>query len=213
MEAQLTSNGTFGQTASRARTQLRAGIIGDGFIAGVHANAVRTAGGELVGVVARTPEKTQAAVSRFGARRSFASLEEMVASPDIDVIHICTPNATHKGYAETAISAGKHVICEKPLAITSGDAQTLTVLAKNAGVIATVPFVYRYHPTVIEARERIFTGSCGDVRLIHGSYLQDWMSSPDDKNWRTDSTLGGRISRICRHWRPLVRSHRICNWP
>jgi predicted dehydrogenase len=114
-----------------------------------------------------------------------------------------------------AIEAGKHVICEKPLATTRSDAEDLVAAARAAGVVAAVPFIYRYYPTVQEARARVTTGAAGPVRLIHGSYLQDWLSTRQDQNWRVDPALGGAsrtFADIGVHWCDLVEfatGHRI----
>src|SRR3954464_13729628 len=98
---------------------LRAAIAGTGFIGRVHARSARLAGAELVGVAASSPESAQAAAAELGAERAFDSAEERVGDPSIDVAHICTPNHLHLPLAEAALAAGKHVICEKPLALDS----------------------------------------------------------------------------------------------
>jgi predicted dehydrogenase len=107
------------------------------------------------------------------------------------------------------------VICEKPLAVSADDAERLAAAARQAGVVTGVPFVYRYHPMVREARHRVAAGEVGEVRLVHGSYLQDWLLDPADSNWRVDATLGGRsraFADIGSHWCDLaefVTGHRI----
>ncbi|KAG0932148.1 hypothetical protein G6F31_016610 [Rhizopus arrhizus] len=109
--------------------------------------------------------------------------------------------------AEAARRAGKHGVCEKPLATTLDDAQALAALANSSGLVATVPFVYRYHPVVREARARIAAGDIGPLHLIHGSYLQDWLLDPASNNWRVDPALGGAsrvFADIGSHWCDLV---------
>ena len=155
---------------------LRVGVLGAGFIGEVHARAVRRAGARLVGVAASTPSSTEAAVGRLGADKAFDA-EALVVSPDIDVVHVCTPNHLHRPLAEAALSAGKHVVCEKPLATGETDAVDLSSAARAAGSVATVPFVYRFYPMVREARARIADDGFGPIRLIHGGYLQDWLST------------------------------------
>jgi predicted dehydrogenase len=138
-----------------------------------------------------------------------------VTADDVDVVHICTPNHLHAPLAELALKAGKHVVCEKPLATTSDDARRLVALAADAGVVATVPFVYRYYASVRDARARIAAGETGPLRLLHGSYLQDWLSTGADTNWRVDAELGGAsraFADIGVHWCDLVEfttGHRI----
>jgi predicted dehydrogenase len=171
--------------------RLRVGIAGAGFIGRVHARSALLAGGQLVGVAASSPQSAQAAADELGVGRAYASPDELAADPAIDVIHICTPNHLHVRLAEEALAAGKHVICEKPLALTAADAERIAAVARDAGLHAGVPFVYRYYPTVREARELVRAGGTGAVRLIHGSYLQDWLLRVGDDNWRVDPELGG----------------------
>src|SRR4051794_6855460 len=195
--------------------RLRVAIAGTGFIGAVHARSARLAGARLVGVAASTPAHAQRAADVLGAERAFASAEALAESPDVDVVHVCTPNALHVPLARAALAAGKHVICEKPIALDGAGAQTLADDAAASGRIAGVPFVYRYYPTVREARERVRTGVSGPIRLIHGSYLQDWLLRPEDDNWRVDAVSGGAsraFADIGSHWCDLaefVSGHRI----
>ena len=156
---------------------------------------------------ASTPERAREAAARLGAARAFASPEDVVAADGIDVVHLCTPNQLHAPLAEAALAAGKHVICEKPLATAAHDAEALVTAAGRAGRVATVPFVYRYNPVVFEARARVARGAIGALRLVHGGYLQDWLSSPEDDSWRVDPALGGpsrAFADIGSHWCDLM---------
>ncbi len=170
---------------------VRAGFIGGGFMTEVHSRAVRAAGATPYGVASSSAESAVAAASRLGIARAYASAGELIADPDVDVVHVCTPNTTHAGYAHAVIAAGKHVVCEKPLATSAADADRLVTAVAQAGVVATVPFVYRFHPMVREARARVAAGELGSLLSIDGSYLQDWLLLSDDDNWRVDATLGG----------------------
>ena len=186
---------------------LRIAIAGTGFIGSLHARSARLAGGRLVGVSASSPERSTAAAAKLGAERAFATSEELVQDPEVDVVHVCTPNHLHLPLAEAALAAGKHGICEKPLAVDVAGATRLAEAAAAAGTCAAVPFVYRYYPTLREARERVTGGRCGAVRLVHGTYLQDWLTDPDDDNWRVDSSLGGAsraFADIGSHWCDLA---------
>jgi len=195
--------------------QVRAGIIGAGFIGGVHAHAVRAVGAVLAQVSDSSPEQAALAAERLGAEQAASCAEELIESDDVDVVHICTPNHTHASLAELALKAGKSVVCEKPLATSPADARRLTDAAVSAGVVATVPFVYRYYPSVREARVRIAEGASGPLWLLHGSYLQDWLSSSGETNWRVDPALGGSsraFGDIGVHWCDLMEfttGHRI----
>ena len=186
---------------------MRSGIIGTGFIGGVHAYAIRAAGGVLAHVAGESPEHAAAAARRLGAENACASVEELINADDVDVVHVCTPNALHVPQAEAAIRAGKHVICEKPLATDPADARRLVEAAADAGVVAAVPFVYRFYPSVREARARIGAGDAGPLWLLHGSYLQDWLAGAGESKWRVDPALGGAsraFGDIGVHWCDLA---------
>jgi len=180
---------------------VRAGIIGAGFIGAVHANAVRAAGGLVARVAASTPERSAAAADRLGALAPAATAEELIDSDDVDVVHICTPNSLHTPLAHRTLALGKPVVCEKPLATTLSDAQSLVAAAD--GRVATVPFVYRFYPAVREARARIAAGEAGLLHLLHGAYLQDWQAGGADAGWRGEATEGGAyraFADIGVHW-------------
>jgi predicted dehydrogenase len=195
--------------------RLRAAIAGTGFIGPVHLRAARLAGAEIVGISGGDPSRTRAAAASLDVARVFETSEALATDPEVDVVHICTPNHLHADLARRAIEAGKHVVCEKPLATTAAAAAELVELAARAGVVTAVPFVYRFHPVVREARARLAGGTSGAIHLIHGSYLQDWLSSPDDYNWRVDPALGGpsrAFADIGSHWCDLVEfvsGHRL----
>jgi predicted dehydrogenase len=131
----------------------------------------------------------------------------LATDPHVDVVHVCTPNHLHGPLASAALAAGKHVVCEKPLALDAAGARSLVAAASSAGLVATVPFVYRFYALVREARARVAAGGIGAVRLVHGSYLQDWLATADDDNWRVDPALGGgsrAFADIGSHWCDLV---------
>jgi predicted dehydrogenase len=191
----------------RPGARLHAGVAGAGFIGAVHARSARLAGATLAGVATSSPERSREAAARLGAERAYATPEELATADGIDVLHICTPNHVHAELATLALEHGKHVICEKPLAVDSAQADRLIDTAAGAARVATVPFVYRFHPVVREARARVTAGDLGAVHLIHGGYLQDWLASADDDNWRVDAELGGpsrAFADIGSHWCDLV---------
>jgi predicted dehydrogenase len=187
--------------------RLRSAIIGAGFMGEVHARAIRAAGGVLAAVAGRDAVSSASAATRLLAERAASSVEELLRADDIDVVHICTPNHLHAPQAELVMAAGKHVVCEKPLATDLDSARRLAGLAADVPIVAAVPFVYRFYPTVRDARGRVRRGDTGPLRLLHGSYLQDWLSRLDDHNWRVDPSLGGRsraFADIGVHWCDLV---------
>lgn len=178
-------------TVLPSKTGARIGIVGGGFMGGVHTRAARSALGTITGIASSSAESAARAASAFGIGRSYGSVAELLADDAIDIVHLCTPNTTHADLAFAAIAAGKHVICEKPLATSVADAEELVRRAEQAGLAATVPFVYRYHPMVHEARARVARGDLGTLLTIHGAYLQDWLLSERDDDWRVDTSLGG----------------------
>ena len=195
--------------------RLRAGIIGTGFIGTVHAHAVRASGATVATVAASTPRSAIEAAERLGAAAA-ETAEALIDADDVDVVHICTPNATHAPLADGALAAGKHVICEKPLATTLDDARMLTALARRARRGGNVPFVYRYYPTVREARARIAAGDAGAAapapRLVPAGLAG---AAGADATGGSTRPLGGAsraFADIGVHWCDLmefVTGHRI----
>lgn len=192
---------------------INAGVIGFGFIGEVHVRAIRAAGGVVTAIAAKTLEEARTAAQKMGIAKAL-TIDEMLSDEETDIIHICTPNVYHAELAEQVIRSGKHVICEKPLATSVPEAQHLNDLALANDVIATVPFVYRYHPSVREARSRV-SHLKEPLNLLHGFYLQDWLSRETTVNWRLDSNIGGpsrAFGDIGVHWCDLlefVTGHRI----
>jgi predicted dehydrogenase len=183
----------------------RVGIIGTGFMGRVHARAARLAGGTIAGLAGSRPEKARQA--GLGAAKVFASADELIESGEIDLVHICTPNHLHAPFALKALSAGLAVICEKPLATDAETAELMAERAAESGLVATVPFVYRFHAMVREARQLVARGDVGRISLIQGTYLQDWLLYPEEDNWRVDPEVGGpsrTFADIGSHWCDLA---------
>ncbi|MDO8189264.1 Gfo/Idh/MocA family oxidoreductase [Conexibacter sp. JD483] len=198
------------------RTQpLRIAVAGTGMIGSIHARSARLAGATLVAVAASTPARGEQAARELGAERAAATAEQLATADDVDVLHVCTPNHLHAPLTKLALEHGKHVVCEKPVALDRAEAEQLALDAADAGRFVAVPFVYRYHPVVRHARALVADGALGDVRLMHGTYLQDWLLQPSDTNWRVDVALGGRsraFADIGSHWCDLasfVSGHRF----
>lgn len=187
-------------------TPLRIAIVGTGMIGAVHRRAARDAGAEVVGVLGSSHAKSLRYATEWGIATAYADIAEVIADRP-DVVQICTPNATHHAYALAVVRAGINVVCEKPLALSAAEALELAEAAEAAGVVATVPFAYRYHPLVRELRARRLAGEFGDVVLVHGSYLQDWLLDQEASSWRVDAASGGRsraFADIGSHWCDLA---------
>lgn len=168
-----------------------AAFIGGGLMGAVHSRAARAAGARLVGVASATAATAAVARDRLGVERAYPSVDALLADPDIDIVHVCTPNETHAELASAVLGAGKDVICEKPLDTSVDGAYDLVDVAKRSGRLAVVPFVYRFHPMVREARARIESGASGRLFSIQGTYLQDWLLDANDDDWRVDVRRGG----------------------
>jgi predicted dehydrogenase len=151
--------------------------------------------------------------------RAYGTVGEALAASAADVYHLCVPNAQHAPLAREVLAAGRHVVCEKPLAMTSAESAELVALARRAGVVAAVAYNLRFYPMVIEARSRVASGALGPVHAVHGSYLQDWLLLDTDWNWRLEPAQGGALRAVAdigTHWLDMAsfvtgsRVARVC---
>jgi predicted dehydrogenase len=182
--------------------------VGTGFIGVVHVEALRRLGIEVTGVVGSTPERAAEKARQAALPPPYPSFEAMLDDPAVDVVHLTTPNHLHFEQVKQALAAGKHVVCEKPLAMDSGETAELLRTAEQSGLVHAVNFNIRFYPQVQEARRRVAAGEIGDVRLISGGYLQDWLLWDTDWNWRLDPAAGGSlraVGDIGSHWLDLVQ--------
>jgi predicted dehydrogenase len=181
-----------------------AALVGTGFIAAVHVEALRRLGVEVLGVVGSSPERAAEA----GLGHVYGNLEELLEDEHVDVVHLATPNDLHYRQVKQALAAGKHVVCEKPLALTATESGELVELAKAAGVVHCTNFMARFYPLAQHARSLVSEGALGEIWNVHGSYLQDWLLRPTDWNWRLVPEHGGglrAIGDIGSHWLDLVQ--------
>ncbi len=186
---------------------LKAAVIGTGFIGPVHVEALRRIGVEVVGILGSTPEHGAARAAAMRLPRSFDSLEDLLAYPGLDAVHITTPNFLHKPMALQAIAAGKHVVCEKPLAMDAAEGKELLEAAQAAGIVHAVNFNLRFYAQCHQAKSLVDSGELGRVLLMHGRYLQDWLLNETDWNWRLEPGLGGDmrvVADIGSHWLDLM---------
>jgi len=184
--------------------ELRAGVAGAGFIGAVHVDALRRLGVEVLGVVDSTPERARAK----GIAPAYESYEALLDDDRVDVVHLATPNHLHYPLAKQALEAGKHVVCEKPLALTSVQSAELVQFAQRSGLVHCTNFNLRFYPLVQEARERVRAGGIGQVWNVHGGYLQDWLALPADWNWRLEPERAGElraVGDIGSHWMDMTQ--------
>ena len=183
-------------------------VIGAGFIGPVHVEALQRLGVPVVGILAATPEETRGATAKLGLAKAYSSLDELLADPAVQVVHITTPNRFHFEMASAALRAGKHVLCEKPLAMNSTESAALVELARETGLAAGVNYNVRFYPLCLEARDMVRRGDLGDVYSICGSYVQDWLFYPTDYNWRVLAEEGGALRAVAdigTHWLDLMQ--------
>ncbi|MDJ0376860.1 Gfo/Idh/MocA family oxidoreductase [Cryobacterium sp. PH31-L1] len=182
---------------------LRVALIGHGFMGAAHSQGWRVAPRffdlptqpQMSILVGRDPVSAAAAAEKWGWAESSADWRAVIDRPDIDVIDICTPGTSHAEIAIAALDAGKHVLCEKPLANTVAEAEAMTDAAGRAsarGVYAMVGFTYRRIPAATLARDFVAAGKIGDVRQVRVNYLQDWLVDPESPlTWRLQKDLAG----------------------
>src|SRR5262245_56753631 len=165
-------------------TATGAALVGTGFIGPVHVEALRRLGRHVVGVLGSTPEKGRAAADRLQIPRAFAGFADLLSDPEVGVVHSAWPKRDHFDQGRQALAAGKHVICEKPLAMTVAETAELVALAERTPAVAAVCYNIRFYPLCLEARQRVAAGDLGDLFHVTGSYVQDWLLHDTDFNWR-----------------------------
>jgi predicted dehydrogenase len=184
------------------------GLVGPGFVGAHHIDAVRRLGFvDVVAIAGSSDASARRKADALHVPRAYGSYDALIADPDVHVVHNTTPNYLHLPVILAALAACKHVISDKPLAMTSADARRLLDAANVAGVVHAVTFNYRGNPLVQQAREMIAAGDLGPLHFIHGAYLQDWLLEPTDFSWRLEPDKGGESSAVAdigSHWCDLV---------
>jgi predicted dehydrogenase len=191
-----------------AFNDIKTGVVGLGFIGTAHIEALRRLGVEVVGVAASSPDRARVKADALGIERVYDGVEEMAEDPAIDVIHIATPNYAHAEQAKIAFAGGKHVVCEKPLALSSNDTSDLVARATESGLVNAVCFNIRFYPANHQAMAMVAQGDIGEPRFITGSYHQDWLLLETDWNWRLQPDEAGRLRAVAdigSHWLDLTR--------
>lgn len=193
--------------------QIQAAIVGTGFMSWVHWEALARLGIGVRGVLGSSPAKAAELIARFraeGTTRAYQTYDEVMNDPAAQVIHLVVPNRHHFAMAKAALEAGKHVLCEKPLAMNPAESAELVALSqKRPKQAAGVNYNIRFYPLCLEARERVRNGDLGELFHISGSYVQDWLLWPTDYNWRVLASEGGdlrAVADIGTHWLDLIGS-------
>ncbi|RFU60118.1 Gfo/Idh/MocA family protein [Bacillus sp. V59.32b] len=184
--------------------KIKVGVIGTGFIGPTHIEAIRRLGFvEVIGLAESSQESAEKKAAELGIPKAYGDYREMLKDPEIQVVHNCTPNHLHFSINKDIILAGKHVVSEKPLAMSSVESAELLALAKEHKVVHGVNFNYRQFPIVKQLAAMVRNDQLGKVNVVHGSYLQDWLLYETDFNWRLAPEVGGKsraIADIGSHW-------------
>ncbi len=184
-------------------------LIGTGFIAAVHAEALRRLGIPVVGLLGSNPDRARLQNQRLGIAKVYDDLDHLINDPDVQALHIASPNGAHFEQARRALETGRHVVCEKPLAVRGSETYVLRDIAmSHPRLAAAVNYNIRFYPLCQEMRARIARGEIGRVLTVTGSYTQDWLLSPDDYNWRVEADGGTNLRAVAdigTHWLDLAQ--------
>ena len=188
--------------------KLKTAVFGTGFMGRVHTEGIRRLGNvEVAGIAASSAEKARKFGEEVGVERTTGDYRELLKDPSIDAVHVCTPNVLHFPMAKAAMEAGKHVLCEKPLATSVAEAQQLVALAKEKNLANCTFHNLRYYPLVQNIRRLREAGELGEIYAVQGTYSQDWLLYDTDWNWRIDPVANGRsrcFADIGTHWCDMV---------
>jgi predicted dehydrogenase len=189
--------------------KLKVAMFGTGFMGKVHTEAIRRLGNVEVAVVAAS---SQATADKFAAAlmipKASGDWRTVLADPEIDAVHVCTPNSLHHAMSKAALEAGKHVLCEKPLAMNAAEARELKELAARLNLAHCVNHNLRCYPLVQQIRCMIAAGELGEVLVVNGTYFQDWLLYDTDWNWRADAAANGALRAmgdIGSHWMDAIQ--------
>ncbi len=186
---------------------LKVGVIGTGFIGPAHVEALRRLGIEVAAVAGPRVDGVAEKARAMHVAQYYDTAEALIADPEINVVHITSPNYVHYPQAKAALLAGKHVVCEKPLAMNVRESSELVKLAREKKLVNAVNFNIRFYPLSHQAHALVKNGEIGDIYIVQGSYLQDWLLLPTDWNWRLEPELGGdmrAVADIGSHWIDLT---------
>ena len=186
---------------------IRAGVIGVGFIGPAHVEAIRRLGFEVVALSSSSEERAKAKAQEMHIPKAYGDFRNLIKDDDVDVVHICSPNNLHYDMVKEALAVDKHVVCEKPLALNSKESGELVRLANNSSKVHAVCYNIRFYPLCLHAMEMVRRRELGDIYFVNGSYLQDWLFFDTDWNWRVTHEAGGNLRAVAdigTHWMDLV---------
>lgn len=188
--------------------KFKTAVFGTGFVGRVHLEGIRRLGFVDVYAIGEPQiEKARQLADEFGVEKTEADYRRILDDPAVDAVHVCTPNFLHAPIAREALQAGKHVICEKPLATSVAEAKDLVATARSTGKRNATSHNLRYYPMVQHMRRMREDGDLGDILVVQGTYSQDWLLYDTDWNWRLDRKSNGpsrTLADIGSHWCDMV---------
>ncbi len=174
-----------------------AAVVGTGFIGPVHVEALRRVGVQVKGIVGSSPARSRQAASQLDLDVGYPSIEALLADSEVNVVHLASPNRLHKEQVLACLKAGKHVVCEKPLAMDTAEARELLAASRrHPKLVCAVNYNVRFYPISLEARSLVRSGEVGEIYHLHASYTQDWLLYPTDFNWRVLAAEGGALRAV-----------------
>ena len=189
--------------------KLKTALIGTGFMGKVHAEGIRRLGNvEIAAVAGSDDAKAKAFGDSIGVERTTGDYKTILADPEIQAVHILTPNALHFPMCKEALGAGKHVLCEKPFTVSAAEARELVKLADKTGLANCIEHNLRYYPVVQHIRRIIEAGELGEILIAQGTYSQDWLLYDTDWNWRIETKDNGQlraVGDIGSHWMDMIQ--------
>lgn len=189
--------------------KITAAVVGAGFIGPVHLEALRRLGVRVKGILGVNAQESEAAQRNFGLPVAYRTYDEVLGDPEVQSVHLAVPNVLHYAMAKGALNAGKHVMCEKPLAMNSRETAELVELTRGKNLVAGVCYNVRFYPINLEARQMVQRGDIGEVYHVNGSYCQDWLFYDTDYNWRVLAEQGGELRAVAdigTHWMDLIQT-------
>ena len=183
-------------------------VVGIGFIGVAHVEALRRLGVDVAGVVGSSPGRARDKAARANLPMVYDDLDAVLADDSVDVVHVASPNDVHAAQARAALAAGKHVVCEKPLGVDSGETGAMVAAAEASGLVNAVCYNIRFYPSCHQAAAMVATGEIGEPRFVSGAYLQDWLLLPTDWNWRLEPQRAGELRAVAdigSHWLDLAK--------
>jgi len=188
--------------------KIRTAVFGTGFMGKVHTEGIRRLGNvEVVAIAASSDEKARQFADQVGVERATGDYRTLLEDKTIDAVHVCTPNGLHFPMTKDALNAGKHVLCEKPLAISVDEGQQLVALAKKTNLANCTFQNLRFYPLVQQIRRMRENGDFGEIYAVQWTYSQDWLLYDTDWNWRVEVGANGRsraFADIGTHWCDMI---------